>query len=214
LTGFSTSRTKGRASGRKKAKKARLYTRYDPTTGQKVRVYADSFEYASWPSRKPSKKKLAREAFKTDPFGTTGTIAQTAAKRSIERLGEHTATRVLRTARTGAVPAALAGARALAPLAIPLAVAAGTVAAGIAGFVAISRAERRLAADRINEISRAFVATQKQVEQQLGVSSWQQVPSDLRAKLVKGYTDAIHEVSAGIYHAGSLQPSKQIPYGR
>jgi hypothetical protein len=214
LTGFSTSRTRGRASGRKKAKKEKLYTRYDPTTGQKVRVTKDSFEYAEWPSRKPSKKKLAREAFKTDPFGTTGTIAQTAAKRSIERLGEHTATRVLRTARTGALPAALAGARTLAPFAAPLAVAAATIGAAIALWKHQQTYEYRTAGEAINQVSREFAATQKQVMEQLRVRSWDQVPAEQRNKLVNGYKAKIAEISSSIYHAGSLRPSQQIPYGR
>lgn len=204
----------GRKPRARKAKKPRLYTRYDPTTGQKVRVYADSFEYRDWPSRKPSKKKLAREAFKSDPFGTTGTIAQAAAKRSVERLGEHAATRVLRTARGGAVTAALASARSLAPFAGPLAIAAATIGAAIALWKHQRTYEYRTAGEAINQVSREFAQTQQQVISQLRVRTWQEVPLEQRTQLVNAYKAKIAEISQSIYHAGSLQPSKQIPYGR
>lgn len=177
-----------------------------------MRVYSDSFEYREWPSRKPSKKKIAREAFKTDPLGTTGSITQTAAKKSIEKLGERTATKLARTVRTGAVPAVLGGARALAPYAIPAAAAAGTVAAAVVGFVALARAENRLARERITQLSHDFVAAQQQVMQQFNTRNWNDVPIELRNKLLNGYKKALSEVQ--VYAPGVLRPSQQIPYGR
>jgi hypothetical protein len=178
-----------------KAKKARLYTRYDPTTGQKVRVTNDTFEYRDWPSRKPSKKKLAREAFKTDPFGTTGSIAQQAAKRSIERVGEHAATRILRGARTAAIPGLVAGARALAPL------------AGVAGLTAAAlglllleqrsvRNARLTLGERVNALSREFVALQQQLAKEYGVDSFSQVPAEARNRALEGYKQAIAKATA------------------
>lgn len=180
-----TKRTKKAA-----AKKAKLYTRYDPTTGQKVRVTSDTFEYRDWPSRKPSKKKIAREAFKSDPLGTSGSVAQQAGKRAIEKLGEQTATRIARTARTTAIPAAVAGARALAPF------------AGIAGLTALaigavllqnkSVSDARLAlGEKVNKLSLAFVAAQKQMAAEYRVAHFADVPTEARNRLLNGYKDAL-----------------------
>lgn len=79
-------------------------------------------------------------------------------------------------------------------------------------FYAVARAERRLAGDRINQLSRDFVAAQQRTIQELGVRSWQDVPLDLRNKLLNDYKKALSEVQ--VYHAGSIRPSQQIPYGR
>lgn len=124
---------------------------------------------------------------------------------------------MVRTGRRAAAPvtAALAPSLArLAPLAIPAVVAAGTVAAGVAAYFALARNERIAAGERINQISREFVATQANVVKQLGVPNWQHVPAELRNKLLNGYKAAIAEVSSRIYHAGSLRPSQSLPYGR
>ena len=79
------SRPSKRATARSKkpaAKKAKLYTRYDPTTGQKVRVTNDTFEYRYWPSRKPSKRKLLGKRSRQTPS------ARRAASRSKQRSGQ------------------------------------------------------------------------------------------------------------------------------
>lgn len=177
------------------AKKAKLYTRYDPTTGQKVRVTNDTFEYRDWPSRKPSKKKIAREAFKSDPLGTTGSITQQAAKRSIEKLGEHTATKLARGARTTAVPAIVAAGRALAPFAGI----AGLTGAAIALVLLQNRsvADARLAlGERINKLSLAFAAAQKTMAAEYRVAHFGDVPSEARNRLLQGYKDALNKLSA------------------
>jgi hypothetical protein len=153
-------------------------------------VTSDTFEYRDWPSRKPSKKKIAREAFKSDPLGTTGSITQQAAKRSIEKLGEHTATRLARGVRTTAVPAALAGARALAPFAGI----AGLTAAAI-GLVLLqnkSVSDARLAlGEKVNKLSLAFVAAQKQMAAEYRVEHFGDVPAEARTRLLNGYKDAL-----------------------
>lgn len=160
-----------------------------------MRVTNDTFEYRDWPSRKPSKKKIAREAFKTDPLGTTGSITQQAAKRSIEKLGEHTATRLARTARTTAIPAALAAGRSLLPF------------AGIAGLTALaigavllqnkSVSDARLAlGERIRKLSLAFIAAQNQMAAEYRVPHFGDVPSEARARLLAGYKDALNKLSA------------------
>lgn len=149
---------------------------------------ADTFEYATWPSRKPSKKKIAREAFKQDPLGTTGAVAQQAAKRSIEKLGEHAATRVLRTARGGALAAGLsAGSVAAAATA-----SASILAAAYLVGDTIARNERVKLGDRLNAISLRFAETQRQLEAAFGTPGrWDGVPADLRAKAVRDYKNAI-----------------------
>lgn len=170
-----------------KARKARLFTRYDPTTGQKVRVTADTFEYREWPSRKPSKKKIAREAFKSDPLGTSGSVAQQAAKRAIERAGEQTITRVLRSARAAVLPAAAAaGGTAFAATG-----AASILAAAYLVGDRIARDQRLKLGDRLNAISLRFTETQRQLEAAFGTNKWDGVPADLRAKAVRDYKSAI-----------------------
>jgi hypothetical protein len=160
-----------------------------------VRVTSDTFEYRDWPSRKPSKKKIAREAFKTDPLGTTGSITQQAAKRTIEKLGEHTATKIARGARTTAIPAAVAVARSLAPFAGI----AGLTAAAI-GLVLLqnkSVSDARLAlGEKINKLSLAFVAAQKQMAAEYRVAHFGDVPAEARSRLLAGYKDALNKLSA------------------
>lgn len=180
-----------------RAKKARLYTRYDPTTGQKVRVTADTFEYRDWPSRKPSKKKLAREAFKTDPIGTTGTMLQLAGKRSVEKIGEHVAVGVLRKGR-GLLPVAAAGAlEALGSTAL-VGTAALTAAALTAVFLqnASVKNSRLALGDRINALSREFVKQQADMARAYGVAHFADVPAEARNRLLTGYKDALAALTA------------------
>lgn len=149
-----------------------------------MRVTADTFEYATWPSRKPSKKKLAREAFKSDPLGTTGAVAQQATKRAIERAGEHTVVKVLRTARAS-VPLAAAAVG-------PAAAAAAILAAAYLVGDRIARNEAVKLGDRLNAISLRFTETQRQLEAAFGTPGrWDGVPADLRAKAVRDYKGAI-----------------------
>lgn len=208
------SRPRKRASAKRPrkvaSKKARLFTRYDPTTGQKVRVTADTFEYQQWPSRKPSKKKIAREALKSDPVGTIGMLGATAGKRAAERAGERTVSTVLRSGR-GAIATGLTAA-ASSSAAVALA-AAGAVGAAIFAMGEVAKRLDVALGERANAISRQFVATQQQVIKQYGGSRWEDVPVDLRTKLVNGYKAAIAKVYSGV-HTGVFAPSQQIPYGR
>lgn len=212
-TAKATKRKRTSSPKRKKktsAKKAKLYTRYDPTTGQKVRVTADTFEYQQWPSRKPTKKKLQREALKTDPVGTLGILGATAGKKGLERAGERAASSVLRTGRGAIATALTAAATSSATVALA---AAGAVGAAIFAMGELAKRHDVQLGDRANAISRQFVATQQQVIKQYGGSRWEDVPLDIRTKLVNGYKAAIQTVYSGV-HTGVFAPSQQIPYGR
>lgn len=181
-----------------KAKKERLYTRYDPETGQKVRVTKDTFEYEEWPSRKPSKKKIQRESLKRDPVGTVGQVAVTAGKRSAERIVERSARDVLRA--TGA-SGALATAGAVARTAVR-AVAVPAAAAGIGLSLAISLGEalkgqaRVRTGDAINKLSRQFVANQAALMRVTGARSWDGVPKEARDRLLRDYRSAVATAAA------------------
>lgn len=196
-----------------KAKKARLYTRYDPETGQKVRVPNTSFEYYDWPSRKPSKKKVARAAFKADPIGTTGTLAQTAAKRAVERSAERVSSQVLRRATPVAVGAAGALARAggVAAAALPpLGVVGAIAAAGILGGWLMDKATDSTG-DKINRISLAFVAAQQELMKRTGTTSWAKVPEAPRNKLIAEYKAALAHVAK---NPGLARFEKTPTFGR
>jgi hypothetical protein len=194
-----------------KPKKAKLYTRYDPETGQKVRVTADSYEYTAWLSRKPSKKKQTRAALKSDPVGTLGILGATAGKKAVERAGERAASGALRAGRGRLVAAATALATSSTVGALA---AAGAVGAAIYAMGKLAEAYTVSLGERANQISRQFVATQQQVIKQYGGSRWEDVPADLRNKLVNGYKAAIQKVYAFQPIQGTVRPSQQIPYGR
>jgi hypothetical protein len=157
-----------------------------------VRVTADTFEYADWPSRKPSKKKIQREAIKSDPIGTLGAAGVAAGRKAAERAAESTAKAALRA--TG-VPAILAGARgAVAGSALPLAAAAASAGILAAGYVVMDRVAKTQAlklGDRVNAISSRFVQTQAALQKTYGVTHWQDVPSDQRNKAVSDYKRAL-----------------------
>jgi len=210
----STKKKKSAPRKKPSAKKARLYTRYDPTTGQKVRVTSDTFEYQQWPSRKPSKKKIAREALKTDPVGTLGMLGATAGKRAAERAGERAVSTALRSGRGAIATTVLGTASSLAASSTAVALAAaGAVGAAIFAMGEIAKRYDVALGERANQISRQFVVTQQQVIKQYGGSRWEDVPLDIRTKLVNGYKAAIAKVYSGV-HTGVFAPSQQIPYGR
>lgn len=203
-----------KAAPKKKAAsaKAKLFTRYDPTTGQKVRVTADTFEYQSWPSRKPSKKAIGRAALVANPVGTLGILGAAAGTKAAEKAGERLARDVLTKGRTAAAQTVLR----IAPAAAGLGVAAAAIGAVGAAIYAMGKiAERHDVAlgERANAISRAFVTTQQSVIKQLNVASWAEVPADVQKKLVDGYKASIAKVYSGV-HTGVFAPSQQIPYGR
>lgn len=176
-----------------------------------MRVTADDPRYDAWSNRKPSKRKKLQEKILAAPGKYAAERAQHIAETAVAAGVAATGRAVV---RAGGLSAALAGARALAPFALPAAAAAGTVAAAVVAWREIARHERIAAGERINQISQQFVRTQGELMKQFGVSSWLQVPAEPRTKLLNGYKAAIAEVNAGIYHAGSLKPSQQIPYGR
>lgn len=164
-----------------------------------MRVTADTFEYRDWPSRKPSKKKLAREAFKSDPIGTTGTMLQAAGKRSVEKIGEHVALGVLRKGKY-VIPAAYTAARTAISAGAGAAF-VGTAALTAAAITAIflqnaSVANARLAlGDRINALSREFVKQQEAMARAYGVAHFADVPAEARNRLLTGYKDALNALT-------------------
>lgn len=204
------------ASGRKRttksarkprAKKAKLYTRYDPETGAKVRVYADSFEYANWLSRKPSKKRTARAALLADPLGTTATAAQKAAIRAGERIAEHTATRVLRTYAKPLVGAALGAAAELGGATLVAAVL--PVAAALGG--ALLAFSSRPGAEE-NQLSVQFVQAQNKLIQESGGKTWMDVPESARTRLLNDYKAGLQRI-AQVRAATTVQYSNRYRKG-
>lgn len=188
--GGSGRRRSTRSARKPRAKKAKLYTRYDPETGAKVRVYADSFEYANWLSRKPSKKRTARAALLADPLGTTATAAQKAAIRAGERIAEHTATRVLRTYAKPLVGAALEGAAALggATLVAATLPVAAALGAALLAFSSKPGVEE-------NQLSVQFVAAQNKLIQESGGKTWMDVPESARTRLLSDYKAGLTRIA-------------------
>lgn len=188
----------------------RTYTRYDPETGAKVKVTADSYEYSAWLSRKPSKKRIQRAALVASPVATLGTIGAAAGKKAIERAGERAASSALRSGRSSLATAATAAAGSATAAGLA---AAAVIGAAIYGMGRIAEAHDVALGERANGISRQFVQTQAAVMKNYRAGRWEDVPLDVRTKLVNGYKAAIAKVYSGI-HTGVIAPSRQIPYGR
>lgn len=199
---------------KKKPKKAKLYTRYDPETGQKVRVTGDSFEFAEWPSRKPTKKKLQRESLKRDPLGTGAQLVAEAVKKSAGRAVERETGKVARRiGGSAALAAGASSARAVAAAVAPAVAAAAVIGGALYAMGRIAQAHNVALGEKANRISREFVSAQQSVQKQLRVARWEDVPSDIRTKLVNGYKKQIADLYAS-YRPGSIAPSQQLPYGR
>lgn len=204
-------RTRSTSSSRKpratRAKKPRLYTRYDPETGQKVRVPSDSYEYANWVSRKPSKKKQIRAALKSDPLGTIGTVGLAAGTRAAEKIAERGVRAVARRYGVAGVAAAAEGAAALgygtlAAAALPLAAA---LAGGLYAYSLQPGAEE-------NKLSLSFVNAQNALMKSLRVSSWNQVPEQARNRLLNDYKAGLKRI-AEVRRATSLVTSNRYRKG-
>lgn len=193
-----------------------MYTRYDPETGQKVRVTKDTFEYAEWPSRKPTKKKIQREALKRDPLGTGAQVITEAVKKSAARTVERETGKVARSVGgSAALGGAAATARATAAAVAPAVAAAALVGGALYAMGRIGQLRNVAAGERANRISREFVAAQQAIMKQLRVARWDDVPQDIRTKLVNGYKKQISEVySTFVPLAGTIRPSQTLPYGR
>lgn len=171
----------------------------------------DSFEYSEWPSRKPTKKKLQREALKRDPIGTSSQVLVTGASRAAERTIERQGSRAARSILTGGGLAGVARVAAAAPAAAAVG-AAGLVGAALYAMAVIAKQTRLSAGEAANRVSREFAATQASVAKQFG--SWDAVPKNIRDRLVSGYKKEIANVYAFRPIAGTLRPSQSIPYGR
>jgi hypothetical protein len=178
------------------------------------KVTKDDPRYTEWRTTKGTVATRKKSLLKKDPLTYARTFGVKAVSQRAERAAGAAASRTARSVSRPILAAVAPIAARLAPLAVPGIIAAGTVAAGVAAYMALARNERLAAGERINQISREFVQHQQDVIRQLRVASWAQVPAELRTKLLNGYKAAIDEVSKGVYHAGSLRPSQQIPYGR
>lgn len=201
-------RTTSKSSkSRSRSRKPRTYVRYDPETGAKVRVTSDSFEYQNWLSRKPSRKRQARAALLSDPFGTTATAAQKAAIRAGERIVEHTAKSAIRRYGGAAVAAATTAAAEIGGAG--LAVAALPIAAAIGG--ALLYYSTQPGAEE-NKLSLQFVAAQKTLMQQTRAATWQQVPEAARNRLLNDYKTSLRRI-AEVRRATSLQTSNRYRKG-
>jgi hypothetical protein len=181
-----------------------------------VRVTKDTFEYEEWPSRKPSKKKIQRAALKADPIGTGAQVVTEAVKKSAARTVERETGRLTRSVAGSALATgAIASGRAAAAAAAPAIAAAALVGGALYAMGRIQQLRNVAAGERANRVSREFVAAQQAVMKQLRVARWEDVPSDIRTKLVNGYKKAITEVySSAVPLAGTIRPSQSIPYGR
>lgn len=176
----------------------------------------DTFEYEEWPSRKPSKKKIQRAALKADPIGTGAQVVTEAVKKSAARTVERETGRVTRQiAGSGVVAAGAATARTAAAAVAPAIAAAAIVGGALYAMGRIGELRTIAAGERANRISREFVAAQQATMKQLRVSRWDDVPADIRNRLVNGYKKAITDVySTAVPLPGTFRPSQQIPYGR
>ena len=202
-----TSRRSRKKKAAPRAKKARLYTRYDPETGQKVRVPAGTYEYLNWVSRKPSKKKIARAALKADPLGYIGQAGVIAGTRAAERVGERVGRTVLRRASGVGLTAAAAAAAELGGA--TLALAAVPIAAAIGG--ALLYYSTQPGAEE-NKLSLQFVAAQKTLMQETGAKTWQGVPEAARTRLLDDYKHALQRI-AEVRAATTLQQSNRYRKG-
>lgn len=173
----------------KRAKKARTYVRYDPTTGARVKVTKADPRYAAWSNRKPSKRAKLQEQILNAP-------------------GEYVAKRAKSVATTAAGHAATGVARRVAPAALGLvgrvvssaafAPLAGLTGAAIAAVLLQNRsvARARLAlGEKVNALSRAFVAAQLQMAGEYGVQHFGDVPAEARNRLLAGYKAALTDAS-------------------
>jgi hypothetical protein len=172
-----------------------------------VRVTSDTFEYATWPSRKPSKKKIQREALKTDPLGTLGQLGVVAGTRAAERLGTSAGRTITRRIGTGTLAAAAAAAAELG--AGTLVAAALPIAAAIGG--ALLYYSLQPGAEE-NQLSLQFVAAQKTLIQETGVKTWAAVPEAARTRLLNDYKTALARI-AEVRAATSLQTANRYRKG-
>ena len=167
-----------------------------------MRVTKDTFEYAEWPSRKPSKKKLRRESLKRDPLGTIGTVGLETGKRAAEKSAERVARDVTRAvARSTGVGGILAGAGAAARAAAStVAIPAAAAGAGLALAIALGeslRAQARVrTGDAINKLSLQFVENQKALMRVTRARTWDEVPKEARDRLVRDYKSAVATAAA------------------
>jgi hypothetical protein len=184
--------TKPRAARKPRAKKARLYSRYDPVTGLKARVPATDPRYHEWPSRKPSLSKRRAEQFKVAPLKTAGQVALGVIQRRAEAQVSRTASRIA----TKTAPAA----GALAAAALPYA--ASTVAALAAGAASylLARAVTSSGAtidQRVARANLAFRQARAYAMQQAGAREYNDLPAAVRDRLSATWKAALATAQAG-----------------
>lgn len=163
--------------------------RYDPASGKKFKVTADDPRYMEWSNRKPSKRSKLQEKIISAP----GEYIKERATKAAESTARNVATSVARKA-VPVIAAAAAESRLVGALPL-LGVAGALAAAGILGGWLMDKATDSTG-DKINRISLAFVAAQRELMRRTGVSTWQQVPEQPRNKLLAEYKAALAHVAA------------------
>lgn len=183
----------------KRAKKARLYTRYDPASGKKYRVTADDWRYAEWSNRKPSKRAKLQEKILSQP----GEYISERASRVGTEIARKSAGTIARKAlpASAAVAGRILASAAFAPLASLTALAIG---AALLERRSVGNARLALG-ERINNLSREFVAAQQQMAAEYRVAHFGDVPAEARNRLLAGYKTALARLTAA---------TKVTTYGR
>jgi hypothetical protein len=209
-------RTSGGTTRAAKRKKApRTYVRYDPIDGTRVKVTRDDPRFEEWSSRKSSKKTRETKLKREDPLAYAQTVGIRKAKQHFERAAEHAVIGVVQkgarvaasAARSGALSEGVTAAGAALPA---LGVVGALAAAGILGGWLMDKATDTTG-DKINRISRAFVAAQGELIRRTGVKSWQQVPEGPRTKLLAEYKAALTHVAQ---NPGLARFEKTPTFGR
>ena len=183
----------------KKARKARLYTRYNPLDGTKAKVTADDPRYGLWLSRKPGKKKIRQERAAELLGGSKagGVIAEEVARKAVTsagRIGSRVATGTFRGA---------AG-KLAAPAVAALAGLGAAEAGGLAGAGAVSFFFTRWAADSLGKnladreqaALTAYVAARNKLVRDTGARDWSGVPAGQRAALFTAYQNTLKKIRA------------------
>lgn len=174
----------------KKSKAPKLYKRYDPVTGELAKVTKDDPRYDDWRTTRGTVASRKKKLLKEDPLEYARTFGVKAVSTRAERAGAAVVGRTLRKV----APLAVGGVARVAPALAAIAPLAALTAAGIAAVLLQNRsvANARLAlGEKINALSRAFVAAQVQLAKEYRVPSFGQVPSEARNRLLDGYKQAL-----------------------
>jgi hypothetical protein len=184
---------KRRAAKPRKAKKpkaAKLYKRYDPVTGELAKVTADDPRYDDWRKTRGTVASRKKALLKADPLEYAKTFGLKAASTRAERAAASVASRAARKV----APIAGGGLASVGSTLLKFAPLAGLTAAAIGAVLLQNKSvsDARLAlGEKINALSRAFVAAQAQLAKEYRVPSFGHVPEEARTRLLNGYKAAL-----------------------